>query len=73
MALKEINEPEATNIWRKVFPLCSTTKLNDAADVSSYRGSEIWQRHVLEQSTLLLQQMYEQDFAFSFEQYKTRL
>ena len=56
-AVDEINEADTRLIWRKVFSVCSASKSAASIDVADYRNSEEWQRHVIDQSTALLQQM----------------
>ncbi|KAI6241440.1 Nuclear pore protein [Aphelenchoides fujianensis] len=57
-ALAELNEADSNLIWQKVFPLLSIARPRHPDDVSLYRNSEEWQRHVIDQSTVLLQQIF---------------
>ncbi|KAI6203307.1 Nuclear pore protein [Aphelenchoides besseyi] len=57
-ALEELDEADSTMIWRKVFPIIDTQKPNHIDDVAVYRNSEDFQRHVINQSTNLLQQIF---------------
>lgn len=56
-ALKEVDEVDSNNLWRKVFALCEMKRSGeDLSDVADFRSSDQWKSFVIEQATTLLQQ-----------------